>query len=393
MTLAVLMSLAFGRSAMAPKRLICNMSRTTRPRLWSTPSSLVATSSEGFTVTKTFQIQRQTLVQAASLGILITQQSVLAIFMRMSRIADHSQTALYVSSTAVVMVELIKLFISILLFAQTDSPSFRNVIEDIRHGRNIRFGIPAGLYVVQNNMQYIALTYLPAQIYQIFSQLKIICAALFSQKLLDKKHTDSQWGSIISMTTGIVLVQLSLTRAPSTETSMVAVSSMIYLGLPAVILASLTSGLAGAYSERLVKKSPQNLWDLNIQMSLYGLILALVATLRDLPVILRNGSFFGGYSPIVWVTILLHALVGLVTAFVVKNTSAVIKGFAQSGSVILSCILSHFLLHDFVFSKLFIVGSVIVCSSAVAFAASGSPPPPPPAASAALHHKKLTRDK
>jgi solute carrier family 35 (UDP-sugar transporter), member A1/2/3 len=317
-----------------------------------------------------FRFERRTLVQATSLTVLMAQQSALSIFMRASRISSHSK-ALYTASTAVVMVELIKFIASIFLYAQTESPSFSRVREDIRHGRNSRFAIPAWLYVVQNNMQYVALTHLPAQFYQVFSQLKIICAALFSQKLLGKKHSTAQWASILAMTAGIAIVQVSLTKKASSSAAVVTVSSMLGFGIPAVLLASLTSGLAGAYSEKLVKRSTQHLWDLNIQMSLYGTLLALVMSLRDLPVILQAG-FFSGYSPVVWVTIFLHALGGLVTALVVKNTSAVIKGFAQSGSVILSCILSHFLLHDFVFSKLFATGSIIVCTSAVAFASSAS---------------------
>lgn len=310
------------------------------------------------------QETNQSLIKAASLIILMLQTTALTIFMRVSRLRSNSK-ALYVSSTAVVMVELLKFLVSILLFKFLEKGELRPVVADVKSFRNWRFSVPAGLYVVQNNLQYIAMNFLPAQIYQIFIQLKIVAAAIVSEKLLDRRHSATQWLSIFGLTAGLAVVQLSLLAHGAGS---VAQANSMYIGLSAVLLSCATSGTAGAYTEKLVKGSSQNLWDLNIQMSFFGLLLSLLVVLKDLKSILSNGSFFFGYNPIVWTTILLHALGGIVIAFVVKNTSSVIKSFAQSGAVILSCILSHFLLRDLFLSKQFVIGAMMVCGSGVWFA-------------------------
>ena len=320
-----------------------------------------------------------TWAQAASLLVLMLQNTSLAIFMRLSRKGETSE--LYVSSTAVCFVELFKVVVSLVLYLIVEKGSLLTAAKSLSSLKNWKFGIPAGLYVVQNNLQYIAMTSLPANIYQLFIQLKIVAAAILSERLLpNRKHTRSQWSSILALTFGLGLVQLSLmssTAAAGVGSGGIAAisSAALTVGLSAVLLSCITSGFAGVYSEKLVKSSESKLWDLNLQMSVFGLGLALAVAFKDFNRIRLNGSLFYGFNPVVWTTIALHAFGGLVIAFVVKNTSSVVKGFAQSGSVVLSSLISHFFLKDSPKSSpLFFLGSAIVCLSAVTFAASQPTP-------------------
>ena len=88
---------------------------------------------------------------------------------------------------------------------------------------------------------------------------------------------------------------------------------------------------------------------------------------NDLDAIMKDG-FFRGYNSIVWAVIILQAGGGIVVAIVVKYADNVLKGFATSISVVLSCIVASFLFHgESEFNPLFFSGALIVCMSAFIF--------------------------
>ncbi len=62
-------------------------------------------------------------------------------------------------------------------------------------------------------------------------------------------------------------------------------------------------------------------------------------------------GFFQGYNTIVWIVIALQALGGLVIAAVIKYADNILKGFATSLSIILSSVVSYYLLEDFLPSR------------------------------------------
>lgn len=96
-----------------------------------------------------------------------------------------------------------------------------------------------------------------------------------------------------------------------------------------------------------------------------GMFFALLGVLgKDRHAIAEKG-FFQGYSYIVWTAIvlqvthhiitdictyihILQAIGGLVVAAVIKYADNILKGFATAVSIVLSSILSYFLLGDFV---------------------------------------------
>ena len=77
---------------------------------------------------------------------------------------------------------------------------------------------------------------------------------------------------------------------------------------------------------------------------------------------------------------------GLIISVVVKYTSSIVKGFATSASIILSCLLSHYVIRDFEMSFKFFVGAATVCLSAMGYSyiSVRSPPTPPPPTVAAV---------
>jgi UDP-sugar transporter A1/2/3 len=68
--------------------------------------------------------------------------------------------------------------------------------------------IPAGLYTLQNNLLFIALSNLDAATYQVTYQLKILTTAVFSVIMLGKKLDMTKWVSLVILTIGVSFVQV-----------------------------------------------------------------------------------------------------------------------------------------------------------------------------------------
>lgn len=319
-----------------------------------------------------------------ALGALIAQTSALTVAMRITRRGTTSN--LYIATTAVVMCEAIKLLISSYMFVKSDcqndvSEALTVVGKELSENWRdlLLIALPSALYVVQNNLQFVAVSNLPAEVFQVLIQSKIITTALFSVVLLQKKLTALQWASVIGLTVGVGVVQLSF---PAARASAQAINYAV--GFAAVVVSCFTSGFAGVFFEKLMKAKPNVLWLRNIEMSLLSIFIALFASFGKDFARIQTQGFFYGYNPMVMLVVLLQAVGGIVVSLVVKYTNSMTKGFATAGSIILSCILSSLLLHDCALNLKFLVGTVIVCASTVGYSL-------PPQALQSLRNQILVR--
>jgi UDP-sugar transporter A1/2/3 len=69
--------------------------------------------------------------------------------------------------------------------------------------------VPSFVYVVQNNLLFIAASNLDVSTYQISYQMKILTTAVFFVVMLRRKITRIQWASLFILTVGVGLVQLA----------------------------------------------------------------------------------------------------------------------------------------------------------------------------------------
>merc|ERR1712129_189734 len=114
------------------------------------------------------------------------------------------------------------------------------------------------------------------------------------------------------------------------------------LGFVAVLFATCTSGFSGVYFEKILKGSSTSLWIRSVQMGFTAILVALLLVIVNDGATVRAKGFFVGYSLLVWVVVIIQAIGGLIVAVVVKYADNVLKGFATSFSIILSCIISFF---------------------------------------------------
>jgi UDP-galactose transporter len=207
--------------------------------------------------------------------------------------------------------------------------------------------IPAALYTLQNSLVYVGISNLDAVTFQVTYQLKILTTVLFSILLLGRAISLRQWVSLVLLSLGVALVQVSgaetsegwLERLTSLLRGGTPPTSHAFKGLIAVVAASATSGLTCVYFEKLVKDSMASvsLWTRNVQLSFFSLFPAFFIGVlwQDGAAISRDG-FFAGYNSIVWATIGLQALGGLIVAVCIAYADNVAKNFAASLSIVVS---------------------------------------------------------
>ena len=238
-----------------------------------------------------------------------------------------------------------------------------------------KLSIPAILYVVQNSLQFVAISNLPVASFQVTYQMKILTTAAFSVALLRKKLSPVKWLSLFFLAIGVGIVQIQTTAGHVTpRPSATAVGSAhefhVHVmsplkGFGAVTAACFTSGLAGVYFEMVLKGSKADLWVRNVQLSLFSLIPALLPILYATPPPDSRGFFldlFRHFGAWAWATVAIQVLGGLVTAIVIKYSDNILKGFATSLSIVLS-FLASVVLFDFSITPSFIIGASTVLSA------------------------------
>jgi len=300
-----------------------------------------------------------------SLVALVLQTTSLVLLLRYSRTVKSER---YLSSTAIVSAEFLKGLICLFLVWLENDCSlhrlFRALNDEIylKPYETSRLAIPSGLYAIQNNLLFIALSYLNAATYQVTYQLKILTTALFSVFILKKTIEKHQWFSLFLLAIGVALVTWPTPEETSkkimTQTDVTWMQQM--MGFSAVLMATMTSGFAGVYFEKILKTGQTSVWMKNIQLAIFGTIFGLIIVVFfDYKVVLEKG-FFQGYTTIVWIVVFLQAIGGLIIASVIKYADNIIKGFATSLSILFSSVISYLVLHDFIPTLFFYCGTLFV---------------------------------
>ncbi|KIY72228.1 hypothetical protein CYLTODRAFT_450153 [Cylindrobasidium torrendii FP15055 ss-10] len=350
---------------------------------------------------------------------LAVQNSALAIVMHYSRVSTPPERA-YSAGTAVLMNEILKGGISLVfafvnagagapvigssassllgstpMLGSASSPMLGSSSEKgvmggvVRRVRKLarevfspdcwKLSIPAILYVIQNNLQYVAASNLDAATFQVSYQMKILTTAGFSVLLLKKKLLSTQWIALLFLAIGVGVVQIqsgcnSNSSSPGghegagggDHTTLHATK-----GFLAVAAACFTSGLAGVYFEMVLKNTPGDLWVRNVQLSLFSLVPCvapiLLSSARNPNPNLNAGvgvgaGLFAHFGVWAWATVAIQVFGGLVTAMVIKYSDNILKGFATSLSIVMSFMASVYLF-EMRISFPFVLGSAIVLNA------------------------------
>eukprot|EP00913_Durusdinium_trenchii_P018572 g17452.t1 len=204
---------------------------------------------------------RSSTVQKASLlSILVLQNCACAILVKQSR--KHS--ADWVPQTGVIVQEAFKGLASLVL-AFLLGESMQGALNPVEL---LQSSVPALLYLVQNNLQYVALAYLEPATYTVTYQLKILSTAVCFVLILGRQITVQRWLSLGLLVLGVVLVQLATFQEDGSSSHRLATGWGAQItGLVATVISAAISGLAGVYTEKILKNSKVTLWVRNVQLA------------------------------------------------------------------------------------------------------------------------------
>ncbi|XP_007422278.1 UDP-galactose translocator [Python bivittatus] len=298
-----------------------------------------------------------------SLAVLVVQNASLILSIRYVRTLPGNR---FFATTAVVMAEILKGITCLLLIfvqKQGNLRQFAASLYDsilVQYMDTLKLAVPSLIYTLQNNLQYVAISNLPAATFQVTYQLKILTTAVFSVLMLRKSLSRLQWLSLVLLFAGVAIVQVEQQQAGGKPTPKGQGMQQSYMvGLVAVVVSCLSSGFAGVYFEKILKGSTASVWLRNVQLGIFGTLLGLLGLWSTEGAAVAQHGFFFGYTPLVWGVILNQAFGGLLVAVVVKYADNILKGFATSFSIVVSTVASIYLF-DFHLNLLFALGAGLV---------------------------------
>ena len=177
--------------------------------------------------------------------------------------------------------------------------------------------------------------------------------------MLKRRLNLNQIISLVMLFFGVSLIQLqniNYFKASNDE------EKNALLGLACVMISSFSSGFAGVYFEKILRNSNISLWIRNLQLSFLGVIFSLFTVYTYDGKNVNEFGFFYGYNNAVWITISVQSFGGLLVAVVIKYADNLLKGFATSIAIILSCIFSIYFFETQI-NTMFIFGTLVVILS------------------------------
>ncbi|KAM0753678.1 nucleotide-sugar transporter [Meredithblackwellia eburnea MCA 4105] len=337
-------------------------------------------------------------IKGLSLITLTVQNSMLTILLRYSR-TNTVDGQMYSAATAVFLNELLKLVFSYFAavynqlstqrHGTSDEDEKRGWVGDTKQNGPLTLGvaharvqrevfstdcwklaIPACLYVLQNNLQFVAASNLDIPTFQVTYNLKILTTAVFSVLMLNRRLSSKKWLSLVLLAAGVGIVQLQSAGGDAGAKQ----DANPVVGLVAVASACITSGIAGVYFEMVLKGTKADIWVRNIQLSIFSLLPAMSPALLPRISFFLTGlpgqepptPMFAGFGFWAWAVVLCSVAGGLVTAVVIKYADNLLKGFATALSIVLS-FAAGVLLFDFQVTTSFLIGTAVVVGATMLY--------------------------
>ncbi|CEF63155.1 UDP-galactose translocator [Strongyloides ratti] len=306
------------------------------------------------------------LYKYGGLIMLCLQQTSMPLMTRAAR--DRNSNEVFLTTVNVFMMDILKLFfcIFVLIIKEKSFVNFYKKTVGIIFGDwrdTLKLGIPSILYILQNNLYYISLSNLEPTTFCVCYQMKIFTTAIMLRMLLNKKLSTIQWVALLFLLFGVVEVQMQYSPPISKIDSS---DQNPTIGFITVFLMCFTSAFAGAYMEKCLKKSDVDIWTQNIRLSLYGLAIGGGSMIiKDFNNIQEYGMFHG-FDILVWILTAVNSVGGLLIALVMKYADNILKGYAQSMSIVGAAVGSMFLF-NFSPNFMFLFGTANVILSIILY--------------------------
>jgi len=294
---------------------------------------------------------------------------------------ESSTEARYSTAESLIAMEGMKFVMSFLLFSiEHEFRVFRaakTFIDEVATNPKdlLRVGVPSLLYYIQNCLLQYSAGHVPAGLWQVTYQGKVLVTAFFSVTLLNKVLMRAQWLAILLMGLGIAIVQLSDAKETKQEAMGNAHEQQVYMGFMQLFLACLCSGFASVYFEKIIKaggvKTNQtkklSVWLQNMQLSGCTVLLgSLVLAQERMNLQEQEREFLQGFTPKVWFMLGNNAVGGLLVALVLKYADNLLRGFASALATIVTSLIAV-QAFGFVLGPPFLFGTCVVVASTLLY--------------------------
>ncbi|KAK3092490.1 hypothetical protein FSP39_003517, partial [Pinctada imbricata] len=226
--------------------------------------------------------------------------------------------------------------------------------------------VPAALYCLYNNLQFVNLSEYDPTTYYLLLQFRVVVTGVVFQIVFSKKLTKEQWMSLIFLTLGCVVKEIGHSRASTeTETTTSTISSYINPYLFFIFLQVLSSCFAGVYNEYLLKDK-----GVGIHIMLQNTFMYVDSIVCNLIVLLGKGSLLSSFSakdleqitqPQVLLIVINNAAIGIVTSLFLRNLNSILKTFASALELMFTAVLCWIIfgiaIDSFTIISIFIVSS------------------------------------
>jgi len=244
-------------------------------------------------------------------------------------------------------------------------------------------------YTFNNLLYFDALSALSAVAYQVLSQSKTIFTAGLMYFLVGKRLIFRQLVAIGMLIAGALLVQFEeLARAASPAAGAVMTGAILW-GVALTLFSSFISALPNVAYEKVLKTEGENQFVNNVQVTIWIIIWIAIATvvgaLPGLWTSFSDGSLvvpavsvsglsawlsgsFAGFTPTVWLVVLLKALNGLLIPATFKYADNILYSYAKPSSIVVMTLISSILVGtlpapSLILGVALVVGSIVLYSS------------------------------
>lgn len=264
----------------------------------------------------------------------------------------------------------------------------------------LAYGVPGLLYCLENNFQYVILTFLqPAELAVIWN-FKIFATVILLHLFLHRRYARHQWVAMAVLVIGCILTQAPIdsssvhanmhpllnsnatsnigrAQTDAITTTPAPTPTAVHLKLIGTVLAVIGSTIAASsnvFCEWLMQRSQESIHVQNLQLYFFGVLLNSFMLLskavldRQSPVH-GPGGFFTGYTSWTWTIVALGSVSGLAISCALKFVDNLVIIFSHAlGVVSVAALSARFF--DTPLSPPFVLGGAFIMFALLVFHSS-----------------------
>lgn len=207
----------------------------------------------------------------------------------------------------------------------------------------LKYFIPSFLYCLYNNLTFVNLSSYDPTTYFLLLQFRVVVTGIVFQILFSKRLSQIQWVSLLLLTTGCIIKQISYSKTSkkTDSDSELNLDDYINTSLILILVQVFSSCFAGVYNEYILKEKDNNV-DIMLQ-NVFMYIDSIICNVLLLCFYVPNDGTNGGlleafsyeslskvFNYKVILIMINNAAIGIVTSFFLKNLNSILKTFASA---------------------------------------------------------------